>query len=527
VKAEAIARQPASVLLLVDVSGSMYDEPIARARSAIKDFITALDPADRVAVMSFATTTTLLQNFTADRALQTAAVDRLEVFGNTALYDAVIAGSETFASQPLDNRLVVLLSDGTATLNFEKRQRSLDAATSSGASFVAVGLGVGIDREYLGELTGATNGRLIEAPTPAALDQAYRDLATSMRSQYRLTLSVPESIDRTVPGTLRLFATIRSDAAMDERQLEALAGSVRPPFALALPGLAVGQRLASTIRLQPESPDGRAFISVEYLLDGEVIHSSQDGLYDFDPAAFGAGSHVLTIRAFDATGGQGETTISFIITNAAAARSSGGLVLLGSGLLLLAAAAGVFVYSRRPRRHVVPVHATKPGAWTGQRELAGPALEADSQARAGVAPKAQGYVTVLIGGAAGDGLAGGAAEYTIFERPLTLGTGPRADLHVTDETGIIAPEEARLWVQRGKLVYHTLASFSSAATNGTTSAWQFIEDGEEITLGEYRLVFRLEASLVDVDDTPSVEPHPGVERLLSLPPVLGLSEESA
>jgi len=62
------ARLPASVLLLVDVSGSMAGEPMNQARAAMQQFIAGLDAQDQVAVMSFASNVQLLQDFTADRA---------------------------------------------------------------------------------------------------------------------------------------------------------------------------------------------------------------------------------------------------------------------------------------------------------------------------------------------------------------------------------------------------------------------------------------------------------------------------
>ena len=55
------------IVLLVDVSGSMYGEPIVEARAALQEFVKNLDPSDQVAVLAFSNTVTTLQDFTASR----------------------------------------------------------------------------------------------------------------------------------------------------------------------------------------------------------------------------------------------------------------------------------------------------------------------------------------------------------------------------------------------------------------------------------------------------------------------------
>jgi hypothetical protein len=94
-------------------------------------------------------------------------------------------------------------------------------------------------------------------------------------------------------------------------------------------------------------------------------------------------------------------------------------------------------------------------------------------------------------------------EFPIGSSPLTLGNTPDCDIIIEDPEGRIAGEEARLWVQRGRLVYHKLTTLSAMATEGVTSGWQFLDPGEDISVGPCRLVFQL-------DEVPEavVEPAP-------------------
>jgi predicted component of type VI protein secretion system len=94
-------------------------------------------------------------------------------------------------------------------------------------------------------------------------------------------------------------------------------------------------------------------------------------------------------------------------------------------------------------------------------------------------------------------------EYPIGSSPLTLGNTPDCDIIIEDPEGRIAGEEARLWVQRGRLVYHKLTTLSAMATEGVTSGWQFLDSGEDIRVGPCRLVFQLE-----VEPEPVAQPAP-------------------
>jgi VWFA-related protein len=210
------ARLPASVLLLVDVSGSMAGEPMNQARAAMQQFIDALDAADQVAVMTFAAGVNLTQDFTTDRDALAAAIANLTPGGETALYDGVIQAAAKIDEVQQGRTLVVLLSDGVATVNAGRRAESLAVAHDAAVGFVSVGLGNQIDRQYLAELSQVSGGRVVEASTPAALRQAYTDLAHAIRSQYVLQIEVPRSVDRFRRAPARSTARRRAAAVPHE-----------------------------------------------------------------------------------------------------------------------------------------------------------------------------------------------------------------------------------------------------------------------------------------------------------------------
>jgi hypothetical protein len=69
-------------------------------------------------------------------------------------------------------------------------------------------------------------------------------------------------------------------------------------------------------------------------------------------------------------------------------------------------------------------------------------------------------------------------------------------------------EEARIWVQRGRLIFHKLATLSAMASEGVVSRWQVIESGDEMRLGPYRLGFQLvEESGARLAGDAQMQPH--------------------
>ncbi|HYK63887.1 MAG TPA: VWA domain-containing protein, partial [Patescibacteria group bacterium] len=82
---------PATVGILVDTSGSMTPK-LPQARAAIEKFVKALDPGDQVFLFAFSSKTYLLQALTTDHDALIQRLDLLHAYGQTAMFDAVLAG---------------------------------------------------------------------------------------------------------------------------------------------------------------------------------------------------------------------------------------------------------------------------------------------------------------------------------------------------------------------------------------------------------------------------------------------------
>jgi VWFA-related protein len=202
-----------TVILAIDVSGSMTGPPLANAKAAALEFIRGLGPNDRAAVLAFSDAVRPVAPVTADKAQIEAAVSGLEAGGATALYDAVQAATALAAQSDAPRRAVILLTDGEqdAAGSTATALGSIDAARASRTPVFTVGFGASPDEGYLHGLATATQGQYTPATSLTVAD-VYRGLGDLLRSQYVVTLRHPAAADGG-EATLRIAVDVPGAAA--------------------------------------------------------------------------------------------------------------------------------------------------------------------------------------------------------------------------------------------------------------------------------------------------------------------------
>ncbi|MDQ5911497.1 MAG: hypothetical protein QG599_3595 [Pseudomonadota bacterium] len=112
----AKAGEGIAYLLLVDISRSLKEPQFVKLRQALGDWVNALGPHDRAALLTFGTEVRLIQDFTADKAALQAHLAHLQPTDNqTRLYLGLLRALELSRRPSPDlprRRLIVLLSDG-------------------------------------------------------------------------------------------------------------------------------------------------------------------------------------------------------------------------------------------------------------------------------------------------------------------------------------------------------------------------------------------------------------------------------
>jgi len=104
-------RVPVALGILIDNSGSMSPKR-AKVNEAALQLVDASQQEDRVFVINFGEDAFLDQDYTPDVAKLTAALQRVETRGSTALYDALIAAVDHLETSPLPKKVLLVVTDG-------------------------------------------------------------------------------------------------------------------------------------------------------------------------------------------------------------------------------------------------------------------------------------------------------------------------------------------------------------------------------------------------------------------------------
>jgi len=207
-----VPREQATVMLIVDVSGSMNAEDVeptrlAAARQAAGRFLDRLPSDFQVGLVTFNGQADVLVQPTIDRVAVREALDSLNADGGTAMGDGLeqalaaiqaarrVAGQEEQSPDRAPTAVTLLLSDGANSVGQDpmiqaERARELRVPVYT----IALGTPNGVlrrvgplgptfqpvppDPETLSRIARTTNGRFFAAPTSQNLNAVYENLGT-------------------------------------------------------------------------------------------------------------------------------------------------------------------------------------------------------------------------------------------------------------------------------------------------------------------------------------------------------------
>ena len=175
---------PLSVAVALDRSFSMSGQRLAAAKSGARLFLGELRPGDESMLIGIGSTTEVLAPLSKDRSAQYEALSRLDAFGTTGLYDAIIAAID--AVQPArGRRALILLSDGNDRYSTATSSQALERARSADVLIYPVAFG-STRPAVFAELATLTGARSFHVRDARQLPETLRTIAAELRHQYLL-----------------------------------------------------------------------------------------------------------------------------------------------------------------------------------------------------------------------------------------------------------------------------------------------------------------------------------------------------
>jgi Ca-activated chloride channel family protein len=172
----------------------MAGTPLRLAKQASQSFLRELKTGDRSMVFAISNDAQVIAPLSSDRAAQARAIDGLDPWSTTALYDAVIAVLDRLEPEPGRQALVVF-SDGIDRYSHASATQVMERARRSSALIYPIVFGKQRPAVLL-ELAVLTGGRSFLLQDARDLDATLAMIAKELRHQYLLGYAPADSIER-------------------------------------------------------------------------------------------------------------------------------------------------------------------------------------------------------------------------------------------------------------------------------------------------------------------------------------------
>ncbi|MCA9684305.1 MAG: VWA domain-containing protein, partial [Myxococcales bacterium] len=195
-----LPRPPLNLTIAVDLSQSMYGEPIDRVRDGLLRMRDSLEPEDRITLVGFADAAeVLVEQVPGDSAELATAIASLTPSGATNIYAGLRMAYEevdAFAQDGWQNR-VILVSDGVATAgitNTDKIEGLAEAWSEQNYGLTTIGIGNDFDVDLMRNLAELGSGSFYYIEDPQAVEEVFEEEVQA----FTVPLAEEVTIDATV-----------------------------------------------------------------------------------------------------------------------------------------------------------------------------------------------------------------------------------------------------------------------------------------------------------------------------------------
>jgi VWFA-related protein len=228
------AKIPLSVVMVLDTSGSMVPN-LRFLQEAAGNFLYKLEEVDSAMVASFNESVKGSGEFTTDVERLEQAVNGLQAWGGTSLYDAVHYALGRVKDQP-GRKAVVVFSDGADTTSSMDDKAVIDYAKAVEATIYIIGfrgsaaLFAPSPKGFFRKLADETGGAFFFPDKIGELNKIFSEISNELKNHYLLSYSpkrLPDGTYRTI--TLKLVSPSAKDYEVRVRKGYFAVKRSRPP----------------------------------------------------------------------------------------------------------------------------------------------------------------------------------------------------------------------------------------------------------------------------------------------------------
>ncbi len=197
---ESVAQSsvPVGTVLAIDASGSMSGAPLAAAKAGAVSFVEQSNPADQIAIITFADTVQTLSGFTNNKQTLVERINSIQAAGETSFNDAVIQGVSMFDAASGSNLLanLIVLTDGDDTVSTASLDEAVAAVDQREVRVFGVALeSPDFNPEPVQRVAEAGGGLFLSTPDPNQLGSLYgaigREISNTQVARFRSPVFVP------------------------------------------------------------------------------------------------------------------------------------------------------------------------------------------------------------------------------------------------------------------------------------------------------------------------------------------------
>lgn len=224
----SVRRLPANVLIVMDTGGELRAvKSLEQTRKVARGVVEALRPGDSVAIMTYADKAEIEGEWTTDKALMLAAIKRTNFGRRSVFVDALKLATDFLLKDPLENKHLVLITDGTDSLG--RSSAKFDAFQRLLATDISVHVLSYTSMEAV-DIEPRTKGTT-KTPIPNAMPpEIAATLPPGVRDQHTAPKIGPTvNLDRTL---IKKMKARKVELETSQEQLDQLAESTNGTFIL-------------------------------------------------------------------------------------------------------------------------------------------------------------------------------------------------------------------------------------------------------------------------------------------------------